>query len=74
MDTGLIKDTPMYKIWVILWLSLQLTVTSYFWMKAEKELAYYKGKESVFEGMSAAVDDGTFYLFPLKNPPKIQKP
>lgn len=43
---------------VILWLSLNLLVIQFFWMKAEKQSSYLAGRASVFEELSSR-EDGT---------------
>ncbi len=41
---------------VIIWLSLQIAVISWFWMKAEKKVSYLEGQQHIFDMQAEAED------------------
>lgn len=42
--------------WVIIWISIQLSIASFFWMKAEKRVSYYEGQQAIWDAQSVAED------------------
>jgi hypothetical protein len=47
--------------WVVLWLSLQLAVTTGLWVRAERRASYAEGQLAVLNSFDQAVNDAIGY-------------
>lgn len=47
----------MTKDIVIVWLSIQIAIMSFFWMKAEKKVSYLQGQQQVYDWATQAEED-----------------
>ena len=43
---------------IVIWLSLQISILSWFWMKAEKRVSYLEGQQAIWDAQTEAEQGG----------------